>query len=142
MKKIKMVFLLLIFCLVSCAVDPPTYYFTKNGCIDEIERIELVEYKNESYKMVDTSKDILKFDPEKVVKVETLNNEKKYTNTMIHTGTKHAVRKMLKKLTTLPRTTARDSGIFFLPKIPKNNLAVPKRTAVSKKVPKKRATMT
>ena len=76
MKKIKMIFLLLIFSLVSCAVDPPTYYFTKNGYIDEIERIELVEYKNESYKMVDTSKDILKFDPEKVVKVETLNNEK------------------------------------------------------------------
>ena len=36
----------------------------------------MVEYKNEDYKIVDASKDGLKFDPEKVVKVETLNNEK------------------------------------------------------------------
>ena len=73
-KNILSILLLMVIVLTGC--DPASRFFYKNEYIDEIERIELVEYKNEDYKIVDASKDGLKFDPEKVVKVETLNNEK------------------------------------------------------------------
>jgi hypothetical protein len=72
-------FLLLISLLITIVLtgcDPSSYYFNKNEYIDKIERIELVKYKNESYKMVDASKVTLKFEHEKVEKVHTLEDEK------------------------------------------------------------------
>jgi len=66
MKKFALLILLLIATLLS-GCDPSTYYFSKNDYIDEIERIELIKYTNENYKMVDSSK---------VEKIEILDKDK------------------------------------------------------------------
>jgi len=78
MKKIKMISLLIliIFCFVSCAVGAPSTWFHKDDYIEEIDRIELVVYKNENYQMVDGTKTILQFNPEKITNVEILDSEK------------------------------------------------------------------
>ena len=60
--------------LTGC--DPTNYYFTKISYLDQIESIELVEYNNNNYKIVDASKTNLKFDYEKVKKLETLDTNK------------------------------------------------------------------
>ena len=74
MKKFVYILMLVVMLLTGC--DPASCYFYKNEYIDEIERIELVEYKNEDYKMIDPLKDSLKFDPEKVKSIEILEYEK------------------------------------------------------------------
>lgn len=76
MKKIKMISLLIliIFCFVSC--DPRAMWFYKDDYIEEVDRIELVVYKNENYQMVDGTKTILQFNPEKITNVEILDSEK------------------------------------------------------------------
>ena len=75
MKKIFLLISLLI-TIVLTGCDPSPYYFSKNEYIHKIERIELVKYRNESYKIVDPSKVTLKFEHEKVEKIETLEYEK------------------------------------------------------------------
>ena len=73
-RKITLFFLMFFFILNSC--DPGSIYFNKDTYIDEIERIELVKYNNDNYKMVDSSKVELKFDSSKVEKIEILDDEK------------------------------------------------------------------
>ena len=78
MKMKKVVFVLFAFFailgLVGC--DPGTYYFFKDTYLDEVERIELVRYKNEDFEMVDPSETVLKFDHAKVEKIDTLDAQK------------------------------------------------------------------
>ena len=75
MKKYIILFLLMLsFLLNSC--DPAPYYFKKDTYIDKIERIELVKYNNDNYKMVDSAKVELEFDSSKVEKIEILDGEK------------------------------------------------------------------
>lgn len=69
-KAILSALILIAFTFAGC--DPGSYFFKKIDYIDNIERIELVEYKNENYKMIDASREALIFDPEKVKKIETL----------------------------------------------------------------------
>ena len=68
------ILILIIILLTGC--DPSSYYFDKNDYIVKIESIELVNYRNENYKMVDSNKETLKFDHKKVEKVEILDSEK------------------------------------------------------------------
>jgi hypothetical protein len=75
MKKFTLLILLLIATLLS-GCDPSTYYFSKIDYIDEIERIELIKYTNENYKMVDSTKYVLKFDSSKVENIEILDKDK------------------------------------------------------------------
>ena len=78
MKMKKVVFFLFAFFailgLVGC--DPGTCYFFKDTYLDEVERIELVRYKNEDFEMVDASETVLKFDHAKVEKIDTLDAQK------------------------------------------------------------------
>ena len=74
MKKILIMLMFIIVLLTGC--DPASYYFTKTLYLDKIESIELVEYSNNNYEIVDTSKTDLKFDYEKVKKLETLDTNK------------------------------------------------------------------
>lgn len=56
--------------------DPATYHFKKIEYIDRIQRIELVTYTNENYKIVDCVKEPLRFDFQKVKSIEVLNEDK------------------------------------------------------------------
>ena len=75
MRKLMCLFMifLLIF-LVSC--DPSTYYFSSSEYADKIEKIELIKYNNEEYKLVDPSEVVLVFDITKVEKIEELDENK------------------------------------------------------------------
>ena len=75
MRKIFALLLILVIILLT-GCDPSSYYFDKNDYIEKIDRIELVNYSNENYKMVDSNKETLRFDHKKVEKVETLDSEK------------------------------------------------------------------
>ena len=67
--------ILLLITILLSGCDPSHYYFKKNDYIGKIERIELVKYHNDNYKIVDSNKETLKFDHRKVEKVETLDSE-------------------------------------------------------------------
>ena len=72
----KFVLLLLIsVTLLLTGCDPGLVYFSGTTS-DEIERIELVKYNNDSYKMIDVSKETPKFDSDKIEVIETLEKEK------------------------------------------------------------------
>lgn len=74
MKKILLMLIFILVLLTGC--DPVSYYFPKTSYLDKIESIELIKYNNDDFKMVDATKVTLKFDPSKVEKLETLDNDK------------------------------------------------------------------
>ena len=76
MKKFAILILTLSFIIGLVGCDPGTYYFFKDTYLDMVERIELVQYKNENFKMVDASETVLKFDHAKVEKIDTLDARK------------------------------------------------------------------
>ena len=76
MKKLYAILIIVILSLSGCAIDPASYYFSKNSYLDKIESIELVKYNNENFEMVDASKTNLKFDYSKVERIETLDPNK------------------------------------------------------------------
>ena len=74
MKKIMVMLLFCVLILTGC--DPGTYYFAKTSYLDKIESIELVKYNNSNFEMVDSTKVNLKFDYEKVDRLEILTPNK------------------------------------------------------------------
>ena len=74
MKKIMVMLLFCVLILTGC--DPATYYFVKTSYLDQIESIELVRYNNSNFEMVDSTKVNLKFDYEKVDRLEILTPNK------------------------------------------------------------------
>ena len=76
MKKISIVCFVLVICLSSCAWDPPPTWFLKDSYIDQVERIELVKYNNDDFKMVDATKITPKFDSSKTETIEVLDKDK------------------------------------------------------------------
>ena len=70
-----LIILLIVFSMSSC--DPASYYFRKDIYVDEVVKIELVTYTNETYKMVDPLKTTLKFDLLKAKSIEVLEQDKK-----------------------------------------------------------------
>ena len=75
MKKVILLIVLLITSLFF-ACDPGTYYFHKSEYFDKIERIELIRYNNDNYKMIDASNEDLIFEVSKVEKLEILDDDK------------------------------------------------------------------
>lgn len=76
MKKFVIFIMLLLTLILLVGCDPATYYFKKTEYIDKIQRIELVKYTNEEYKIVDCTKEALRFDFQKAIAIEILNEDK------------------------------------------------------------------
>lgn len=74
----KKMFIWIVICILTllCGCDPASYYFKSTEYKDKIQKIELVLYTNESYKMVNPSKESLKFDWRKTQTLEILDESK------------------------------------------------------------------
>lgn len=76
MKKLIVSLLLIVVTVLSGCFGAPSFYFFKESDMNNIERIELVYYTNENYKIVDPTEVALKFDPSKAEVVEVLAEDK------------------------------------------------------------------
>lgn len=71
MKKICVFIFMVSILLFGC--DPAGYYFHKDEYIDKVELIELIKYNNNTYHMIDPSKEIVTYNSEKAIVIEVLD---------------------------------------------------------------------
>lgn len=74
MKRIIAVFLLVGILFLNGCFGPEIMYYPND--LYDVERIELVKYKNDDYKNIKPSKVELKFDSSKIERIETLDSDK------------------------------------------------------------------